>query len=548
MEESKAYINHQYLKPNMLIKRKYQTSIFIATTQGNCLVVIPTGLGKTIIAILLTLHRLKVDGSKMVFLAPTRPLVEQHYATFQNLTTFDDLELVMMTGNISPEKRKAQYTEGRCFFLTPQILQNDLISNSVDLKDFSLIIFDEAHRATGNYAYNFIAKKYHQQSSDPKVLALTASPGKNREKIEEVMGNLNLNAIEIRTESDPDVKPYIQDVETQWINVELPEEMLQISKEIEKLASKVYIELQNNDLLESASPGSVNRKHLLVAGKKLDSLIARERQGADLPRLLYCKKLLANGIRLSHMGELLEAQGIFALSEYLEKNIEEVSNGRGGKSLLELFQATPMVEIIDLVQQLKKKNVDHPKIEKLTEILQEKMQNPDSRILVFCHFRDTVRNIEERLTQIPSIRASKFVGQQNKGVHKGFSQKEQIEILSQFKAGTYNVLIATSVAEEGLDISECDVVIFYDIVPSEVRAIQRRGRTGRNRSGEVILLKTLGTREEGYFWAEKRREKEMKRVLKEIKADLKQKKNLRANPYRFYSLKPSQKANSNSIE
>ncbi len=520
---SSRYINHEFLKPNLLLKRKYQVDIFVTCSKKNCLVVVPTGLGKTIIALLLSLHCLKEEGSKVIFLAPTRPLVEQHLQTFKNLTNFDSESLIMMTGTIVPKKREELYKKEdiKCFFMTPQVLQNDIIGNRVSLSDVSLIIFDEAHRASGNYAYNFLAKKYVQHAKKPKILAITASPGKNREIIEKVMQNLFLETIEIRSDSDPDVKPYIQDVKVIWKDIELPEEMHQLNKLIGEMKKKIYKELKSNELLDSEDVQKITRKNLLSAMSALDLLILKGKYGDDLPRLFYCKKLISNAIRLSHMSELLEAHGIKSLKTYLDKNIKNVQDGKGGKSLEELFNNPMMEEIIENVISLIEDKIDHPKMIILMELLKEQFQNnPESRILVFCHFRDTISNIVKEISKNELIKPSKFIGQQNKGKEKGFSQKMQLEILEQFRMGEFNTLVATSVGEEGLDISECDVVIFYDVVPSEIRAIQRRGRTGRNKSGKVYIFKTKGTREEGYFWAEKRREKEMKCVLKEIKKDL----------------------------
>ncbi|MHA1720341.1 MAG: DEAD/DEAH box helicase [Promethearchaeota archaeon] len=514
------YINHEFLKQNVLLRRKYQVDIFVTCSKKNCLVVVPTGLGKTIIALLLSIHSLKEEKSKIIFLAPTRPLVEQHMRTFLNLTNFDSDSLIMMTGSLVPCKREEIYKkiETKCLFMTPQVLQNDIISNRVNLSDVSLMIFDEAHRATGNYAYTFLAKKYMQQAKKPRILAMTASPGKNREKIEEVMQNLFLETIEIRTDSDPDVKPYIQDVKMIWKDIELPEEMHLLNKLIGEIKKKIYKELKTNELLDSENVQKITRKDLLGAMSALDVLISKGKSGTDLSRLLYCKKLFSNAIRLSHMSELLEAHGIKSLKFYLEKNIKLVQEGKGGKSLEELFNSRNMEEIINNVNSLSNDKVDHPKMAVLKEILTNQFNtNPNSRVLVFCHFRDTITNIVKEIGKIDNVSVSKFIGQQKKGKESGFSQKKQLEILEQFKSGEINTLVATSVAEEGLDISECDVVIFYDVVPSEIRAIQRRGRTGRNKSGTVYIFKTKGTREEGYFWAEKRREKEMKRVLKDIK-------------------------------
>jgi ERCC4-type nuclease len=114
------------------------------------------------------------------------------------------------------------------------------------------------------------------------------------------------------------------------------------------------------------------------------------------------------------------------------------------------------------------------------------------------------------------IKPIRFVGQQSKLGDKGIDQKRQIEILQEFREGLYNVLVATSVAEEGLDIAECDLVVFYDVVPSEIRYVQRKGRTGRKRPGEVIILMAQGTRDEGYYWAARRKQGEMHRILGEL--------------------------------
>ena len=147
--DKQTWINHELLKPNTVLKRKYQVDIFITCSKSNTLVVVPTGLGKTIVALLLSIHRLKIPETKIIFLAPTRPLVEQHHRTFQNLTKISPESLIMMTGSLVPAKRELIYKKSKCLFMTPQILQNDLISNRISLEDVSLIIFDEAHRASG---------------------------------------------------------------------------------------------------------------------------------------------------------------------------------------------------------------------------------------------------------------------------------------------------------------------------------------------------------------------------------------------------------------
>ncbi len=107
----------------------------------------------------------------------------------------------------------------------------------------------------------------------------------------------------------------------------------------------------------------------------------------------------------------------------------------------------------------------------------------------------------------------RFVGQSSR-TDKGLKQQEQKEILDQFRTGEHNILVASSVAEEGLDIPAVDLVVFYEPIPSEIRSIQRRGRTGRSEVGRVVILIAKDSRDEAYLWAERSREKKMQRIVK----------------------------------
>ena len=135
-----------------------------------------------------------------------------------------------------------------------------------------------------------------------------------------------------------------------------------------------------------------------------------------------------------------------------------------------------------------------------------------SKIMVFTQYRDSLEMIHQKLEKKELNLPSSF-GQASRDGEKGLTQKEQKEIIKAFKIGEYDVLLSTSVAEEGIDIPAVDLVILYEPVPSEVRMIQRRGRTGRKRSGRVKVLITNGTRDEGYYWASINKERRMKRQL-----------------------------------
>ncbi len=517
--EKGDFLSHPLIKKGAVRRRAYQEGIFINCLNSNCMVVIPTGLGKTIIALMLTVHRLsEKPNSKIIFLAPTKPLVNQHYKTYLELTTLNPDALKSITGTISPDKRKELWDATRIAFMTPQVLQNDIISNLYSIKDVSLIIFDECHRAVGDYAYCFIVKKYRELAISPQILALTASPGSTEEKINEIKENLYIDHVEIRTEKDSDVKPYIQKVDNEWIKIKLPTEFLEIIKIITEKLKSIYKFLKQNDLLESQDVNRITRKDLLKLNLVINKRITCSRDDNEKFQMFYAKKLQANAIRLSHMSELIETQGINALKDYIEKNEEKIKKNTANKSLKELFADNDFKLIKKLTYNLQSKGVVHPKIKKLKELLHSQInKSEESRILVFCHFRDSVNNIVRNFELDDIVKAHKFVGQANRGSDKGLTQKEQINILQEFKEGIYNTLIGTSVAEEGLDIEECDLVVFYDVVPSAIRSIQRRGRTGRKKEGKVYILMAENTRDEGYYWAEKAKEKNMKLSLKKIK-------------------------------
>ncbi len=543
LSKAKKFITHPLIRKDLIIRRAYQEKIFIKCLNCNCLVVIPTGLGKTIIALMLGVHRLtEKSNSKVVFLAPTKPLVEQHYKSFLEFTLLPPESLKPITGSIVPEKRKKIWKKLEIAFMTPQVLQNDIISNLYSIKEISLIIFDECHRAVGDYAYCFIAKKYLEESNFPQILGLTASPGSTEEKINEIKTNLYIDHVEVRTEKDLDVKPYIHNVDNEWVKIKLPKEFLDIKKILTEKLKEIYKWLRQNELLESYDINKITRKDLLKLNRIINGKISATRDTNEKFQMFYAKKLQANAIRISHMLELIETQGINALKDYIEKNEEKIKKNTANKSLKELFFDEDFKHVKRLTYKFLTEGIVHPKLEKLKEILSNQLnENKKSRVLVFCHFRDSVNNIVRFFENDTLIRAHKFVGQANKGSDKGLTQKEQIKLLEEFKEGIYNTLIGTSVAEEGLDIAECDLVVFYDVVPSAIRSIQRRGRTGRKKEGKVFILMAKDTRDEGYYWAEKRKEKNMNESLNKMKESESQTKSGQPNLLNFISKEKEKK-------
>ncbi|MEM3525857.1 MAG: DEAD/DEAH box helicase [Candidatus Jordarchaeaceae archaeon] len=509
--EEKRYINHPYLKENSIEYRLYQEIITASCVERNSLVVLPTGLGKTLIACMVTAFRLQMfNDAFVIFLAPTRPLVLQHVETFRSILKIDEKDIVVFTGEISPQERIEKWRSAKVVLATPQIVENDIVTGRVDLKKCVLLIIDEAHRAVGNYSYVFVAEQYLKQASNPLILGLTASPGVDKEKIEEVCENLAIRNIEVRTEKSPDVLPYIKEIKMDWIIVTLPPSFLEIKKILENSLVKRLKIVKEKGLLESYNIKTVSRKQLIL----IQNQLAKERQ--NQPEAFELMAKVAAAIRITHALELLETQGLEALQNFffkLEERSKLTGSPRGVKDLLmDDDIAAVRIKIKNLIES----RVKHPKIEKMLQIVEEQLsEKPNSRIIIFTQYRDSAGKLNEIL-QGENYQAERFVGQSNKIGDKGLSQKQQAEIIEKFKQGIYNILVATSVAEEGLDISECDLVIFYDAVPSAIRYIQRKGRTGRKRPGRVALLITKGTRDEAYYWSAKKKEREMKSTIKVI--------------------------------
>ncbi|MFX1565163.1 MAG: DEAD/DEAH box helicase [Promethearchaeota archaeon] len=511
------YVQHPLIRPKSISKRLYQETIIGTAVKWNTLVVLPTGVGKTVLAVLAAAFRLyKFPKSKCIILAPTKPLVLQHMKTFNEFMSIPEDQIAIITGEINPQKRQALWDSFKIALMTPQVLQNDLLASRYTLEDVSLLVFDEAHRAVGDYAYVFIASQYKKHSHSPLVLALTASPGSEIEKIREIVSNLSIENIELRTRDSPDVAPYLPRVDFEWLEIKLPNEFMNVGKALRRAIRERLIPMKESDLISSTDPQNISVRQILQIQRDLQNQIATNPSPpSHLFQLIsHCAAL----IRLYHCIELLETQGIGALQRYFNGLQQEAKRRGASKAVQGLFQDSNVLEAHELVTQLVTEEIEHPKLEKLVSLVQNQLaQTPNSRIMIFTRFRDTARLIETTLSVSTRSRPIRFVGQATRAGDRGLTQKEQGEILQLFREGTYNVLVATSVGEEGLDIQECDLVIFYEAVPSAVRLIQRRGRTARTQPGRVIVLVALGTRDQGYYWASIHREAKMKDLLKEMK-------------------------------
>jgi len=511
-----VYLNIENIKKNTIEKRAYQTKIAESAKKENTLVVLPTGLGKTVIALIVISEHLKKNNNKILFLSPTKPLVTQHAHFLEEYLEIDPSEIVIFTGEVSPNKRKENWDNTKIIVSTPQVIQNDLLSHRINLKDVSLIIFDECHHAVGDYAYVFVSEMYQKQRSDRLILGMTASPGNDIDKILQVCKNLEIKNVEIRTKHDPDVKPYVHYLKIEWKEISLPDNFTFIIQTLKKALSKRLKKLKEINIVESASVSTINKTKLLGAQKKIQKEI---RSRTNPPKILFKAACIqSEAIKIHYALELIQTQGVNNFLNYFKRMISETNSKKSSKSSRSLMKDNDILESIAYAKNLE---IEHPKVNVVKKIVSDQInQKKDSKIIVFTHYRDASAYLTEELAKMENIFPERFIGQSVKNGDKGLTQKEQAEIINKFKEKECNVLVATSVAEEGLDIPSTDLVVFYEPIPSEIRYIQRRGRTARKMSGKVIILIAKGTPDQGYYWSAKRKEKRMRKELENLRNKL----------------------------
>ncbi len=460
-----------------LTPRAYQLAIYNSIIErGNTLVVLPTGLGKTLIALMLIREKMKTG--RCLFLTPTKPLAKQHLESVKKILELDEQTVTLVTGELTPDKRIAEYGK-KVIISTPQTIRNDIIEERLT-PEFSLCIFDECHRTIGDYAYTFIADKLKEHTL---LVGLTASPGGKNERIKEVMATLSIKNIEIRTATDDDVKPYVQQSKITWIPIELSPTLRLIKAQLDKLSSKYAYALGSLGF-----PPPLKHKGKFMA---LRQRILNVQSTIKYPAIINYSVLL----NILHMSELIETQGMFALRNYVEKIKEKET-----KSAALLIKEPGFGKIENLL----KSDEEHPKLQALIELVQ-KLEN--KKIIVFAQYRDQVKLIEWELNK-HNITAKQFVGKKD-----AYTKKMQEETIAAFRNGEFTALVASSIGEEGIDIPSVDAVIFYEPVPSEIRSIQRRGRAARLKEGEVYVLMTKNTRDEYFYWSSFNKEKKMKSIL-----------------------------------
>jgi Fanconi anemia group M protein len=500
-------VERPLVTPGLLEARTYQTELAAAAADEHSLVCLPTGLGKTTVSLLVTAERLDETDGTALLLAPTKPLVSQHADFYREALTIPDDEVVVFTGEVSPDDRAALWSDARVVLATPQVVENDLIGSRISLRDVVHCTFDECHRATGDYAYNYIAERYHADAADPLVTGMSASPGDDEEAILTVCQNLGIGNVEVMTESDADVAAYTHETSVDWERIELPETVEEIRDAVQDVIRDRMTRLKDFGVTNTTQPDVSETEIQKIQGRV--QRLMNDDDSAGYEGMSY----LAEVRKLRTAATYVETQSVESFRRYMERQ-REAARSSGASKADQRMVSEP--EIQQAVRKAEEYDDLHPKFRRARILLAQTLGVAEGdRVIVFTESRDTAEALTDFLSD--HFATARFVGQSDTAGSDGMTQREQQDTLERFREGEFEVLVSTSVAEEGLDVPEVDLVLFYEPVPTAIRAIQRKGRTGRQTEGRVVVLLAEDTRDEAYFWKARQDEKQMEKELRALK-------------------------------
>ncbi|KAJ6779606.1 hypothetical protein PWT90_06923 [Aphanocladium album] len=485
--------------------RDYQFSIVKNSLFNNTLVALPTGLGKTFIAatVMLNFYRWTKKG-KIIFVAPTKPLVSQQIDACYNIAGIPRSETTLLTGDIQPALREEEWEKRRVFFMTPQTLLNDLSHGYADPKSICLIVIDEAHRAVGEYAYAKVAKLIRRFSKSFRVLALTATPGSKIETVQEIIDNLGISHCEIRTEDSIDIRQYVHDRNIEQVVLDPSDEINLVGELFSEALKPLLDKLSAQNIWYGKSPMSMSAFGLLQSQKEWFATRGRHaNQGLQgMMRAIF--SVLTS---LAHSIKLLNFHGIKPFYDNLVdfRSEQEGKGQKGSKYKRQLIEHPSFQDMMNKIASWMKRDgfVGHPKQTALADTVlnhfMDRGEGSGTRVIVFSEYRDSAEDIVRLLNMHqPLVKASIFVGQADGKRGEGMKQAQQIQTIEKFRTGHFNVLVATSIGEEGLDIGQVDLIVCYDASASPIRMLQRMGRTGRKRAGNIVLLLMRGKEQDQF--------------------------------------------------
>tara|TARA_B100000214_G_scaffold285512_1_gene215035 strand:- start:1522 stop:3300 length:1779 start_codon:yes stop_codon:yes gene_type:complete len=504
-----ASLHHDGLQDGVIQARAYQLEAVDVSLSGSTLLVLPTAAGKTAVAWMVMAEMLERTDGWALMIAPTAALVKQHLDDLERIFDKDSIQPFSMSGAIPPSKREGMWNNGRIVVSTPQVVRNDVNRGLLDLSNCCLLVIDEAHHATGERAEAQVSDLYLELANQPLILGMTASPGSTTQKVEEISNRLQVNRIHLRTSEDKMLSEHLASLDIEELRVRVPDEIRELAEPL-VLWQETIVDRERR-LGRYVMPGAVTHRGLSNAMERANLAVRRGQSDG-----YGSMSRIGLAMSLHHLINHLLCQGIAAAKEFLHR--KESGDDAGKKNTRNLLRDP---RIVSLRTSLSEMSESHSKVSAVRRLVRERLsRDPNSRIIVFATFRDTVTALETAIGDLEGSIPIPFIGQSKRASGSGLTAKQQVERIEKFRSGEGNVLIATSVGEEGLDIPSADLVIFYEPVASEIRTIQRRGRTGRHRDGDVVVLIAEDTRDEGARAAALKREENMHRAVAKVRRKL----------------------------
>ena len=430
----RARLPHDGLQDGIVEARAYQLEAVDVALSSSTLLVLPTAAGKTAVAWMVIAEMLERTNGWALMIAPTAALVKQHLDDLELVFDKDSTQPISMSGAIPPSKREGMWNNGRLVVSTPQVVRNDVNRDLLDLSDCCLLIIDEAHHSTGERAEAQVADLYLEFANEPLILGMTASPGSNMQKVEEICNRLQVGRIHLRTSEDDMLSEHLANLEIEELKVRVPNEIRDLVEPFIRWQETI-VERERR-LGRYVMPGAVTHRGLANAMERANLAVRRGQADA-----YGSMSRIGLAMSLHHLINHLLCQGVAAAKEFLDrKENGEDAEKKNTRNLLRDSRVRALRETLAEMSEL------HSKVGAVRRLIRERLRrDSESRIIVFATFRDTVTALEQALLDLNGAKPIQFIGQSKRASGTGLTPKQQIERIESFRSGEGNVLIATSV-------------------------------------------------------------------------------------------------------
>ncbi len=530
-KDGKLFLEHPLLKKEVFEARPYTLSMTAEALNNNFLLFLDTGLGKTYIEILTSLLYLRENSEKKILLlAPVKVLCDQHTKVFSEKYLEDKVDEIvsvtniptgLITGDIKEEERLKIWQENSLIIATPQTIVLELGKDSgVGKKeDLSFVIFDEVHNLSGEYAYTELSKYYRQ--GNVFLGGFTASLPSEPKRLEKLMKSLKVSwrNIILRLPNDPELKAY--KFEAQEIVRFVDREKSLLHQKLKKLLveqlnfytkrlivcldeSRIHFDYQKSFYLnkEEQIAGIVVKEFKRIK-QRIDKYLQDLEANETYKLLINWSLVMLVSQAIDSLNNGVEILANFVESQYYSKNKKHTT-----KIFLKLFRTKELISILyvngfwskkdladnkglrEYLDQAKKINYfedDNPKLKILEELISTFSKK--TNVIIFFESRKILMKAMTFLKKkFSHMTIQELKGQTYKYNDPGMNIKKQQDVARRGRNREINVLLSTSVAEQGLDSKSVDVVILSQPISDRRRVVQASGRTSRYRVGKVYFL------------------------------------------------------------